>query len=168
MRSLTDLARRVPRFALAAVALVALPVAGHAQAAKPSPRQQGAAARQDEARLQPVGDTTAAPTFVMREVYDYASGGRRDPFVSLLTTDDLRPTLTDLRLLGILFDPNGASVAALRDVTANEQRSVRVGAQLGRMRVTSIRPNVVVFTIEEFGMNRRDSLVLRDTTKVRP
>jgi hypothetical protein len=33
------------------------------------------------------------------------------------------------------------------------------------MRVSSIRADVVVFTIEEFGSNRRDSLMLRDPSK---
>jgi len=47
----------------------------------------------------------------------------------------------------------------------NPQRTLRVGTRLGRMRVSSIRADAVVFTIEEFGMNRRDSLLLRDPSK---
>jgi hypothetical protein len=35
------------------------------------------------------------------------------------------------------------------------------------MRVSTIRNKTVVFTIEEFGTTRQDSLVLGDSTKVR-
>jgi hypothetical protein len=33
------------------------------------------------------------------------------------------------------------------------------------MRVAQIKPRAVIFTIEEFGFNRQDSLVLADSTK---
>jgi hypothetical protein len=106
---------------------------------------------------------------MMREVYDYSREGRRDPFISLLTTTDLRPTLSDLRLLMTVVDEPGRSVALVSNGfdKKNPQRTLRVGDRLGRMRVSSIRSDVVVFTIEEFGMNRRDSLLLRDSTKAR-
>ena len=38
---------------------------------------------------------------------------------------------------------------------------------LGRMRVANIKPKAIIFTIEEFGFNRQDSLLLGDTTRVR-
>jgi hypothetical protein len=103
----------------------------------------------------------------MREVFEYPGIGRRDPFLSLLTTGDLRPTLSDLKLLMTVVDEPGRSLALLQDAFAKKQRTVHVGTKLGRMRVTSIRQNVIVFTIEEVGTNRRDSLLLRDSTKVR-
>lgn len=109
----------------------------------------------------------AKPLVIMREVYTYDPAGRRDPFLSLLTTSDLRPTLSDLKLMGIIVDEPGRSVALLQDNNAKKQLSVRVGTKLGRMRVTSIGANVVVFTIDEFGTTRRDSIQLRDMTKVR-
>jgi hypothetical protein len=109
----------------------------------------------------------AKPLVIMREVYTYDPAGRRDPFLSLLTTSDLRPTLSDLKLMGIIVDEPGRSVALFQDNNAKKQLSVRVGTKLGRMRVTSIGANVVVFTIDEFGTTRRDSIQLRDMTKVR-
>ena len=112
-------------------------------------------------------DTDAMTTVIMREQYEYAKDGRRDPFFSLMATTELRPTMSDLRLTGILFDPNGHSVATLRDIGTNTQYRVATGSVLGRMRVSSIRLKTVVFTIDEFGMNRQDSLVLGDSTKVR-
>jgi hypothetical protein len=119
-----------------------------------------------------ISDTAIAkPLVIMREVFSYDVAGRRDPFVSLLTTNDLRPTLSDLKLLGTVVDEPGRSVALLMDNSQSradrKQVSVRVGSRLGRMRVSNIRANVVVFTITEFGMNRIDSLLLRDSTKAR-
>jgi hypothetical protein len=35
------------------------------------------------------------------------------------------------------------------------------------MRVTQIRPRAVLFSIDEFGLSRQDSLVWSDSTKVR-
>jgi hypothetical protein len=111
---------------------------------------------------------TKDSVLVMRELFDYSRDGRRDPFVSLMTTTDLRPTISDLRLTSVLYDQSGRRpVAIMRDSIANVQWRVTTGMTLGRMRVSSIRPRVVVFTIEEFGFSRQDSLMLRDTTRVR-
>jgi hypothetical protein len=104
---------------------------------------------------------------VMRESFDYTRDTRRDPFVSLMTSSDLRPTLTDLRLTGILYDLSGRRpVAILRDIAGGQWR-VTNGMTLGRMRVAQIKPKTIIFTIEEFGFNRQDSLILGDTTRVR-
>jgi hypothetical protein len=105
---------------------------------------------------------------VTREVYSYGGVGRRDPFYSLILTDDLRPLLSDLRLVGILYETSGRrTVAVMRDLQTNAQYRVQNGQSLGRMRVTQIRPRAVLFTIEEFGLSRQDSLVWTDTLKVR-
>jgi len=110
-------------------------------------------------------DTGGPPPTIYREVFEYTRDGRRDPFVSLLTTNELRPTMSDLRLTGILFDHSGRnSIATLRDITNSAQYRVTVGSALGRMRVTAIRTLTVVFTIDEFGTTRKDSLTLRDST----
>ena len=112
------------------------------------------------------GDT--ARSLVMRETFAYTRDARRDPFISLMTTSDLRPTMSDLRLTGILYDLSGRRpVAILRDLAGGQWR-VTTGMTLGRMRVAQIKPKTVIFTIEEFGFSRNDSLVLGDTTKARP
>jgi hypothetical protein len=114
------------------------------------------------------GDLAGPPPTILREAYDYGKDGRRDPFVSLLTTNDLRPAMSDLRLTGILFDHTGRrSVATLRDLTTNAQYRVTIGSTLGRMRIAAIRLKTVLFTIDEFGTTRQDSLVLGDSTKAR-
>ncbi|HEV7990399.1 MAG TPA: hypothetical protein VGP25_01150 [Gemmatimonadaceae bacterium] len=112
------------------------------------------------------GSQLGAP--VTRESYVYEGEGRRDPFFSLILTDDLRPLLADLRLVGILYEPSGRrTVAIMRDLQTNAQYRVSNGATLGRMRVAQIRQRAVIFSIDEFGLSRQDSLVWSDTTKVR-
>lgn len=112
-------------------------------------------------------DTISVPAVIYREAYSYSAEGRRDPFMSLLLTNELRPTLSDLRLSTIIYDPRGRSIAVLRDQTNNAQYRVTTGSALGRMRVTAIHVLSVVFQIEEFGTSRVDSLVVRDTTNRR-
>ena len=105
---------------------------------------------------------------ILREVFDYDAEGRRDPFFTLLASAELRPTVSDLKLIGILYDPSGRrSVVTLRDLSTNTRYQVTTGTTLGRMKVVLIRPKAVIFSIEEFGLNRQDSLVLGDTTKAR-
>ncbi len=135
----------------------------------PAPAIRTAAA--DTKTAHPAADTVP-PDAIQRELFEYPLDGRRDPFVSLLTTSELRPALSDLRLTGILVDNSGGnhSVATLRDISTgsnNKQYRVTVGSVLGRMRVSAIRFKTIVFTIDEFGTTRDDSLVLGDSTKVR-
>ncbi|MDQ2667626.1 MAG: hypothetical protein M3Z05_16645 [Gemmatimonadota bacterium] len=116
------------------------------------------------------GPSTTAPSImapVTREIFTYADEGRRDPFFSLILTEDLRPLLSDLKLVGVLYEASGRSVAIMRDVQTNAQYRVNAGQTLGRMRVAQIKPRVVIFTIDEFGLSRQDSLFLVDSTKVR-
>jgi hypothetical protein len=144
-----------------------------APAPKAAPQKANAPAGQPATKLVKPGtqlsiaksDTGGPPPTIYREVFEYTRDGRRDPFVSLLTTNELRPTMSDLRLTGILFDHSGRnSIATLRDITNNAQYRVTVGSALGRMRVTAIKTLTVVFTIDEFGTTRKDSLTLRDST----
>jgi hypothetical protein len=114
------------------------------------------------------GGLVAAVPPVTREIFTYSADGRRDPFYSLILTEDLRPLLSDLKLVGILYEASGKrSVAIMRDIVTNKQYRVGPGQTLGRMRVSQIKPKGVIFTIDEFGLSRQDSLVLTDTTKVR-
>ena len=103
----------------------------------------------------------------MRESFTYSADGRRDPFVSLLTSGELRPMLSDLKLVTVVYDPAGRSVAVLRDISTKEQYRVKSGQTLGRMRVAQIQPRSVTFTLEELGFSRQEVLALNDTTKAR-
>ncbi len=129
-------------------------------------------AAQSQVRATPVAtDTksTASDVVIQREVFSYVSAGRRDPYLSLMTTSDLRPLLSDLRATAIAWDPTGRnSVAILRDSFSGAQYRARVGQQLGRMRVSAITAKTVQFTIEEYGFNRTETLkVMSDSTTVR-
>jgi hypothetical protein len=85
-----------------------------------------------------------------------------------MTTSDLRPLVSDLKLVTVVYDPAGRnSVAILRDLGTKEQYRVKLGQTLGRMRVARILPKSVVFTIEEFGFSRQEELGLGDPTQVR-
>jgi hypothetical protein len=164
-----SLGRRARRRALApALALLAALAAtgAAAQAAPPAPPPPPVVPVRGPA----AGAATPAPAaeiVLLREGFAYEGGGRRDPFLSLLASGELRPMISDLRLAVVLYDPDGGSVAVLRDLNTKEQYRVRVGQTLGRMRVARISPKAVTFTILEFGESRQETLALNDSTHVR-
>jgi hypothetical protein len=136
----------------------------------PDTRSTGGAAASGRSSSSTTPASERAPkseVVVMREVFVYDSEGRRDPFVSLMKSGELRPMVADLRLVAVIYDPVGRSVAIMRDVATQEQYRAKVGQTLGRMRVTQIRPKEVVFTVEEYGFSRQETLVLNDTTRAR-
>jgi hypothetical protein len=104
----------------------------------------------------------AQATVLQREVFQY-QGARRDPFASLLRTGDVRPLLEDLRITAINYDNQFPmnSVAVISDTTERKRYAVRVGDQLGRLRVSSIREREVVLAYEEFGRELQDTLRMR-------
>jgi len=112
---------------------------------------------------QPERDTTASQQSVslLREVYAYEGGGR-DPFMSLLKSGDVRPLISDLKLTTVVYDGRFASrsVAVLRDITNRRIYRVKTGDIIGRLKVTQIRPREVVFTVQEFGFERQETLSL--------
>jgi len=98
---------------------------------------------------------------LLREVFAYEGGGR-DPFMSLLRSGDVRPLLADLKLTTIVYDGRFAarSVAVLRDITNRRIYRVKTGDIIGRLKVTQIRPREIVFTVQEFGFERQETLSL--------
>ena len=99
-------------------------------------------------------------TELLREVFAFRGSGR-DPFLSLLESGEVRPLVEDLRITSITYDPRypAASVAVLRDTIVNQAYPVRVGDELGRLRVVGIRPGEVTLVLSEFGSERQ--VVLR-------
>jgi len=165
--------KRSLSFALVLVAALASGASAQASAkAAPRPTSKSAKAAAPVAAKAstPLPVDTAPKVLINREVFQYEGSGRRDPFISLLTTSDLRPLLTDLKLVAVAYDPRGQnSVAVLRDVTSKDQYKVRVGQTIGRMRVAAIQEKAVIFTIEEFGYSRQEILpFVVDSTKMRP
>jgi hypothetical protein len=132
--------------------------------AQPAAAAKGAAAKDT---VRKAAEAPATATF-NREVFSYDGAGRRDPFLSLLSTGELRPAFNDLKLVAVAYDPTGRkSVAVMRDVSSKDQYRVKVGQTLGRMRVAQIHPKSVTFTIDEFGYSRQDVLTLGDSTNMR-
>jgi hypothetical protein len=135
-------------------------------AAKGTQPASAAAKDSSKAAAKPGASPDAA---FSREVYTYDAAGRRDPFLSLLASGDLRPSFTDLKLVAVAYDPTGRkSVAVMRDISTKDQYRVKVGQTLGRMRVAQIHPKSVTFTIDEFGYSRQEILALGDSTTRNP
>ena len=117
------------------------------------------AAAQRDSAARP--DTALQSASLQREVFAYEGGGR-DPFMSLLKSGDVRPLISDLKLTTIVYDGRFAarSVAVLRDITNRRIYRVKAGDIVGRLKVTQIRPREVVFTVQEFGFERQETLSL--------
>jgi hypothetical protein len=97
-----------------------------------------------------------------RETFSYG-GAARDPFNSLLNMAKNGPELADLQLVGIyqnLRSPS-SSVAVFREKNGGKRHKLRAGDQVGRSRLVQIRDRDVVFTIEDFGFERQETLSLR-------
>ena len=96
-----------------------------------------------------------------REEFSYAALGRRDPFISLMATGEVRPMLADLALIGVIFDATGQrSVAVLIDATTGETYRVRAGQTIGRMKLQRIGQREVTLQVDEFGFSRQETLPL--------
>jgi hypothetical protein len=108
-------------------------------------------------------------TEVLRETFSYG-GGSRDPFSSLIDLPTEGPEFIDLQLVAVYQDLRygGNSIAVVRDKSANKRYSVRVGDRIGRMKVAQIRQRDVVFTIEDLGFERQETLSLRKREEQNP
>jgi len=132
---------------LSAIALACAATWAHAQVA---------AGKADSSR----GDSALAID-LKREEFAYEGGGR-DPFISLLKSGDIRPLLSDLKLVGIYYDERYPvrSVAVLHDVTNGKRYRAKSGDIMGRLKVSQIRSREIVFTVQEFGFERQETLSL--------
>jgi hypothetical protein len=141
---------------LAATTGAAAPAAAAAKPAADSLDQDAEAALADSVQR-------AREIDVLRETFAYA-GGTRDPFSSLMNKDKSGPEIGDLDLVGVYLDLRTPSnnVVVLREKAATGRRhKMRVGDQLGRSRLTQIRARDAVFTIQDFGFERQETLSLR-------
>lgn len=141
--------------ALAALALAAC--GGGAAEDEPQPVPTGA--RRAAAGLDPA--PTEAGT-LEREVFSY-SGASRDPFASVLDQANLGPELADLTLVATYLDleSNARNAAVLRERITGKRYTIQEGDRLGRMQVLAIREREVTFLIDDFGIERRESLSIR-------
>lgn len=154
----------------AAAAALAAPKPGAAPATSAAPPKGAATPAVANGAAAPANAqaATGASITIDRELYNYERGGRRDPFSSLLQSDDLKPAVSDLKLIGVVLDPRGRnSIAVMRDLSTKELYRVRPGQSVGRLRVTQITQRSVTFLIEEFGVTRQETLSLKDANNAR-
>ncbi len=145
--------------------------------APPPPEQPAATPPPEAAVPENVGEAAQvaeepqadAGTQLVREVFAFRGSGR-DPFISLLRSGDVRPLLEDLRVTSINFNPRypSASVAVLRDTTVHQRYTVRVGDEVGRLRIAAIRESEVMVIIEEFGVERQRVIRMRRSREEQP
>ena len=132
-------------------------------AAKPAGMSSADSLNQDAEAAMADSVQRAREIDVLRETFAYA-GGTRDPFNSLINQGKNGPEIGDLDLVGVYLDLRTPSnnVVVLREKRADGKRhKMRVGDQLGRSRLTQIRARDAVFTIQDFGFDRQETLSLR-------
>ncbi len=134
-----------------------------ALAAKPSaPGKAAAPARGDSAKgaAASQGGGKGTVTFY-REEFAYTRQDRRDPFLSLMATGEVRPMLSDIAVIGLIYSAAPSrSVAVLIDGTTGETYRVKAGQTLGRMKVVKIDQRSVTLQVDEFGFSRQETLPL--------
>ena len=108
---------------------------------------------------------TSADSTLVREVFDYPSTGRRDPFEPLSTEQDLGPRFEDLRLAGVIYSPDRGSIAVLVDVATQRRYRVWEGDVIGGARLVSVGQDHAEFLVTVFGVSRRDTLRLKQQDK---
>lgn len=103
-----------------------------------------------------------------REVFDYPTYERRDPFEPLTSTSS-GPRFEQIRLRGIIYSPDPRrSVALLGTGTTQgtpqagggQTRRIRIGESWGNVRILEIHRDQIVVEVEEFGLTERRVLQL--------
>ncbi len=146
-----------------ATTAVAEPAPVSTSAVKPAGMSSADSMNQDVEAAMADSVQRAREIDVLRETFAYA-GGTRDPFNSLINRGKNGPEIGDLDLVGVYLDLRTPSnnVVVLREKRADGKRhKMRVGDQLGRSRLTQIRARDAVFTIQDFGFDRQETLSLR-------
>lgn len=111
----------------------------------------------------PAAAQTATAAVYEREVFEYPSLGRRDPFRALNAGEQIGPRFEDLRVSGVLHNESIGSVATLVDEKTGRRYRVRQGDTVGGARVAAIRVDEVDFLITAYGISRQETLrVKRD------
>ena len=120
----------------------------------------------------PAPDEQEPPTELVfeREVFQYPTFQRRNPFLPLDAANEGGPRFEQLRLMGIIFsEVAGESVAILGTSQVNvsadganasvspggEGFYLKVGQSIGNTRIVEIRRDQVVVEFEEFGLTEQ-------------
>ena len=130
------------------------------QGAKPAASQKTVPTAAPQKAAPPAAARDTNRITFEREVFTYVPR-ETDPFASPIESGAIRPLVADLKVVGIIFDATGRnSVAVLRDMSTQQQYRAKTGQMLGRARVSQIKPQEVILTIEEYGFSRQESLKL--------
>ncbi len=104
---------------------------------------------------------------IVREIYVYDPGDRRDPFLPLLVPDgeetadgERKISVENLTLVGVIWG-DGGRVAVLSD-QAGYGYVFKEGDSLPRGRVVSISENSVVFELSQFGIVTKYEIVMQE------
>ena len=116
-----------------------------------------------EAQAPPaVGPPKPPPKLVFdREVFEYPGSSRRDPFRPLSDNDTQGPQFSEITLSGIFVMPNPAQSLVMFQDLSKKQYRLKRGESVGNITVLDITKSTVVFSVEEFGMKRREVLDLK-------
>lgn len=132
-----------------------------------------AAAEAQDPRGQPQAPAPAPDTELVfeREVFDYPSFTRRNPFEPLLGPGGGGPRFEQLSLIGIMYSPDpSASVAVLstggvqvaEDGTMSpvdgDAYYLKVGDRIGNTTVVEIRRDAVIVDVEVFDSIERETM----------
>lgn len=146
-----------------AMALAALAAGPHSASAQEPPDSTVAAASPEDLVFE-------------REVFDYPSFQRRNPFLPLAASGEGGPRVEQVRLMGIIYsDQPGQSVAILGNslVTISEDGTsvsvseggeawyLKEGQSIGNIRVVEIHQEQVVVEVEEFGLTEQRIMQLQ-------
>jgi hypothetical protein len=117
------------------------------------------AAAAEPAAAQPPADSSSV---YRREVFRYDRRGRPDPFRPLLTAVDLGFRVDELRLVGVVYNPNPRlALAVFAPNDSSPRLRLRVGQRVGNITVTSIQPRAVQVRVDELGASRVETIALR-------
>ena len=120
----------------------------------------------------PAPDEQEPPTELVfeREVFQYPTFQRRNPFLPLDAANEGGPRFEQLRLMGIIYsEVAGESVAILGTSQVNvsadganasvspggEGFYLKVGQSIGNTRIVEIRRDQIVVELEEFGLTEQ-------------
>jgi hypothetical protein len=130
------------------------------------------AAAQEPTDTAQAGGPPPAPTELVfeREIFDYPTYERRNPFRPLVGNMAGGPRFEQVRLRGIIWSADPQRSVALFGMAGQQAqpdtsgipttRRLRVGESWGNMRVTEIQKERVVVSVEEFGLSEQKVLEL--------
>jgi hypothetical protein len=125
------------------------------------PQSTGQGEGNTEGGLEAGPDSSMVVRVPLLRPFHYNSGGKRDPFVPLITknSDDRAPSIASLTLTGIIWNRN-ESLAVLED-TKGMGYPMRVGDRLGNATLVGIRDDAVIFRVVLYGVVHMHTLKLQ-------